>query len=264
MPSSKPRSVHRSIAASHETLAGLARTLLHEARTSRPPARCRCPPRRGARSRDRRAMPRALLEPRQTGNRIIVRELDTAAVRRFACPRPVWLSATGADAAGSGRMAIAITDAHRELADVARAFLEKRTRRAPRRVRCWRRPTRRCPPFWGEMAELGWLGLHLPEEYGGSGLRAPRARRGARGARARSIAPGPFLPTVIASALIDRSRRRRRNARALPPGAGRRLAGRARSGSQARRPSPRTVMVSGDAGLVPRRRARTAPPDAGR
>ena len=25
------------------------------------------------------------------------------------------------------------------------------------------------PPFWDELAALGWLGLHLPEDVGGSG-----------------------------------------------------------------------------------------------
>ena len=25
------------------------------------------------------------------------------------------------------------------------------------------------PSFWKDMAELGWLGIHLPEEHGGAG-----------------------------------------------------------------------------------------------
>ena len=25
------------------------------------------------------------------------------------------------------------------------------------------------PPFWDDLAALGWLGLHLPEDVGGSG-----------------------------------------------------------------------------------------------
>ena len=34
---------------------------------------------------------------------------------------------------------------------------------------CSRRPTRALPPFWDDLVGLGWLGLHVPEEHGGSG-----------------------------------------------------------------------------------------------
>jgi alkylation response protein AidB-like acyl-CoA dehydrogenase len=59
------------------------------------------------------------------------------------------------------------------------------------------------PPFWDDLAELGWLGLHLPEDVGGSGyglaeLAVVLEELG------RACAPGPFLPTVLASAAIDR------------------------------------------------------------
>ena len=58
------------------------------------------------------------------------------------------------------------------------------------------------PPFWDELVKLGWLGLHLPEEYGGEGyglseLAVVLEELG------RTCAPGPFLPTVLASAVID-------------------------------------------------------------
>jgi alkylation response protein AidB-like acyl-CoA dehydrogenase len=58
------------------------------------------------------------------------------------------------------------------------------------------------PPFWSQLAELGWLGLHLPEDVGGSGyglaeLAVVLEELG------RACAPGPFLPTVLASAAID-------------------------------------------------------------
>ncbi|MEI2653557.1 MAG: acyl-CoA dehydrogenase [Microthrixaceae bacterium] len=57
------------------------------------------------------------------------------------------------------------------------------------------------PELWGELTQLGWLGLHLPEEYGGSGygleeLAVVVEQLG------RADAPGPFVPTVIVSALI--------------------------------------------------------------
>src|SRR3954465_10715846 len=61
------------------------------------------------------------------------------------------------------------------------------------------------PPFWDDLAALGWLGLPLPEQYGGSGygiaeLAVVLEELG------RACAPGPFLPTVLASATIDRLR----------------------------------------------------------
>ena len=59
------------------------------------------------------------------------------------------------------------------------------------------------PGWWPDLAELGWLGLHLPEGDGGSGygtleLAVVLEELG------RWCAPGPFLPTVIASSAIDR------------------------------------------------------------
>ncbi len=58
------------------------------------------------------------------------------------------------------------------------------------------------PLFWEQLAALGWLGLHVPEHLGGSGyglseLAVVLEELG------RGCAPGPFLPTVIASAAIN-------------------------------------------------------------
>src|SRR5216683_5010301 len=52
-----------------------------------------------------------------------------------------------------------------------------------------------------DLAALGWLGLHLPGHHGGSGYGMPELvvvveEMGA------AVAPGPFVPTVIASAVI--------------------------------------------------------------
>ncbi len=59
------------------------------------------------------------------------------------------------------------------------------------------------PPFWSDVADMGWLGLHLPEADGGSGyglteLAVVLEELG------RACAPGPLLPTVLASAAVDR------------------------------------------------------------
>jgi 3-oxochol-4-en-24-oyl-CoA dehydrogenase len=97
-------------------------------------------------------------------------------------------------------MAIAISDDHLELAGVATAFLERTGARAEARA-LLDAPEESLPAAWKEMADLGWLGLHLPEAHGGSGfgLQELVVVLEALGA---AIAPGPFLPTVWASAVI--------------------------------------------------------------
>ncbi|MDX6285104.1 MAG: hypothetical protein QOG53_589 [Frankiales bacterium] len=59
------------------------------------------------------------------------------------------------------------------------------------------------PEFWSAIAELGWLGLHIGEEYAGSGYGLPELAVVCE-EMGYAAAPGPFLPTVLASALIDR------------------------------------------------------------
>ncbi len=56
-------------------------------------------------------------------------------------------------------------------------------------------------PVWKEMAAQGWLGIHLPEEFGGQGfglfeLAVLLEETG------WSVMPGPLLPTVVTSALV--------------------------------------------------------------
>ncbi|MEX1008081.1 MAG: acyl-CoA dehydrogenase [Acidimicrobiia bacterium] len=112
-------------------------------------------------------------------------------------------------------MAIAISDAHRELGSVARSFLENNKARAAARA-LLDSPDESLPAFWGDLADLGWLGLHIPEEYGGSGyglseLAVVLEELG------RAAAPGPFLPTVLTSALVDRAGDDAQRSRFLPP-----------------------------------------------
>ena len=56
------------------------------------------------------------------------------------------------------------------------------------------------PEVWSKMAELGWMGLPLPEEYGGMGnsfltLVVLLEEMG------RALLPAPFLPTIVYSSL---------------------------------------------------------------
>jgi alkylation response protein AidB-like acyl-CoA dehydrogenase len=111
-------------------------------------------------------------------------------------------------------MAIAISDSHRELASVVASFLQNHKARAAARA-LLDDSDESLPAFWSDLAGLGWLGLHVPERYGGSGygmaeLAVVLEELG------RALAPGPFLPTVLAAAVVDRAGDDDQRARLLP------------------------------------------------
>src|SRR5271166_925915 len=111
-------------------------------------------------------------------------------------------------------MSIAITDEHRALAQTVADFLRKHGARAAARA-LLEAQSDQLPAFWGELSELGWLGLHLPEEHGGSGFGLPELVVVAE-QLGRAIAPGPFVPTVTASAVIAAVAPEEIQARLLP------------------------------------------------
>jgi alkylation response protein AidB-like acyl-CoA dehydrogenase len=97
-------------------------------------------------------------------------------------------------------MPIAITDDHRALADTAEDFLLKRdARHAARTLLDSKDET--LPSFWKDLVDLGWLGLHIPEAHGGSGYSVEELVVVVE-ELGRAVAPGPFVPTVIASAVL--------------------------------------------------------------
>lgn len=111
-------------------------------------------------------------------------------------------------------MGIALTDDHRELSGVARAFLTSQKVRWAARASLDAAGDAR-PPFWQNLAELGWLGLHIDERHGGSGyglseLVVVIEELG------RAVAPGLFVPTVIASAVVAKEGTDDQRARLLP------------------------------------------------
>src|ERR1700749_4104104 len=111
-------------------------------------------------------------------------------------------------------MSIAITDDHRTLAQTASDFLVKNGARAAARD-LLEADGEGLPPFWSEVAGLGWLGLHIPEEYGGSGFGLPELVVVVE-ELGRAVAPGPFVPTVIASAVIAKDGSAEQKSRLLP------------------------------------------------
>jgi alkylation response protein AidB-like acyl-CoA dehydrogenase len=97
-------------------------------------------------------------------------------------------------------MSIALTEEHQELARVARAFLDANDARAEARA-LLEAPRDRLPGFWKAMAELGWMGLHVEEAHGGQGFGLPELSVVLE-ALGHAMAPGPFLPTTLAAALV--------------------------------------------------------------
>ncbi|MFI6517668.1 acyl-CoA dehydrogenase [Spirillospora sp. NPDC050679] len=100
-------------------------------------------------------------------------------------------------------MTIALTEEHRDLRDAVRAFTTRQV--TPAVVRAAVDAEReKPPPFWEDLAAQGLLGLHLPESAGGAGygmveLAVVLEELG------RAMAPGPFLPTVLAGAVLHRA-----------------------------------------------------------
>jgi alkylation response protein AidB-like acyl-CoA dehydrogenase len=97
-------------------------------------------------------------------------------------------------------MPIALTDEHEAQRFSARRWLDAHCPPAvPRALLDAEEET--LQPVWKAMAGEGWLGIHLPEKYGGQGfglfeLAVLLEETG------WSVVPGPLLPTVITSALV--------------------------------------------------------------
>jgi alkylation response protein AidB-like acyl-CoA dehydrogenase len=98
-------------------------------------------------------------------------------------------------------MPIAITDEHVALAEVAADFLQSNDSRGAARS-LLEADSETLPPFWKALSALGWLGLHLPEAHGGSGFGLSELVVVVE-QLGREVAPGPFVPTVVASAVIN-------------------------------------------------------------
>ena len=97
-------------------------------------------------------------------------------------------------------MSIAITEEHRALAQTAAGLLTKHQSRVAARSLLEAEEDAR-PAFWAELSGLGLLGLHISEERGGSGFGLSETLVVAE-QMGRYLAPGPFVPTVVASAVL--------------------------------------------------------------
>lgn len=97
-------------------------------------------------------------------------------------------------------MAIGLTDEHEALAASVRGWAERNVGGDVVRA-AMAADTGGRPPFWTGLAEQGLLGLHIPEEHGGQGFGLVELAVAIE-ALGRAVAPGPFLPTVLAGAVL--------------------------------------------------------------
>ena len=98
-------------------------------------------------------------------------------------------------------MAIGLTEEHEALHAAVRGWAERHVTPDVVRSALGAQAETGLPSFWRALAGQGLLGLHVPEEHGGQGaglveLAVTLEELGAR------AAPGPFLPTVLASAVL--------------------------------------------------------------
>jgi alkylation response protein AidB-like acyl-CoA dehydrogenase len=97
-------------------------------------------------------------------------------------------------------MTMALREEHLALVDALRRFTADRCPPAVVRAAVDGKEADRRPPFWDELAGLGWLGLHLPESVGGQGFGLLEQALVLE-ELGRAGAPGPMLPTALASAV---------------------------------------------------------------
>src|SRR5579864_1035277 len=97
-------------------------------------------------------------------------------------------------------MSIAISEEHRALAQSVADFLTNQQSRAAARS-LLDADADGLPALWAGLGGLGLLGLHVPEELGGSGFGLAETLVVAE-QMGRHLAPGPYVPTVITSAVL--------------------------------------------------------------
>jgi alkylation response protein AidB-like acyl-CoA dehydrogenase len=114
-------------------------------------------------------------------------------------------------------MDFGLSEDQREIQRTARELLSERARWE--RVREHAEARRSDEGLWRELCELGWPGIAVSERYGGQGL-GMVALSVLCEELGRVVAPVPFLPTVLAAALIEHAGSQEQRERWLPGLAG--------------------------------------------
>jgi alkylation response protein AidB-like acyl-CoA dehydrogenase len=97
-------------------------------------------------------------------------------------------------------MDFGLTDDQRDIQRTARELLGSRA--GAERVREHAEAGKTDAALWQELGELGWPGIAVAEEHGGLGLGAVELAILCE-ELGRTVAPVPFLPTVLAATLIE-------------------------------------------------------------
>jgi 3-oxochol-4-en-24-oyl-CoA dehydrogenase len=100
------------------------------------------------------------------------------------------------------KSALAITEEHTDLADAAFGQLNRLNSRATARATL-EGGSSHPAQIWSAAAELGWTGLAIAEEHGGSGFSLAELAVVLE-AQGHELCPGPFLSTVAAAVAVDR------------------------------------------------------------
>jgi alkylation response protein AidB-like acyl-CoA dehydrogenase len=98
-------------------------------------------------------------------------------------------------------MALAVSPEHEELRQQVRRWLDAHC--GPEVVRSALEDPGTLPGVWKELAGQGWLGLHLPEAFGGQGFGLAEFAVVAEEFGFSSV-PGPVLPTATVGAVVAR------------------------------------------------------------
>ena len=100
------------------------------------------------------------------------------------------------------KSALAITEEHTDLADSVFGQLNRVNSRAAARATLDEGSSHPAE-IWSAAADLGWTGLAVAEEHGGSGFGLSELAVVLE-AQGHELCPGPFLPSVAAAVVIDR------------------------------------------------------------
>ncbi|MEO9223344.1 MAG: acyl-CoA dehydrogenase [Mycobacteriaceae bacterium] len=98
-------------------------------------------------------------------------------------------------------MPLALTDDHRDLADSVAAFARRAAPLTATRASFDRYAAGGRPEFWDTLRRDGLHAIHLPERYGGADAGLPELAVVVE-QLAHSLVPGPYVPTVITSAVL--------------------------------------------------------------
>ena len=111
-------------------------------------------------------------------------------------------------------MDFGITEDQHEIQRTARALLAERAK--PDRVREHAEARSVDEELWRELCELGWPGIAVSEQHGGGGLGCVALSILCE-ELGRSLAPVPFLPTVMAASVIEQAGSDQQQERWLAP-----------------------------------------------